>query len=96
MAVRAAVSLGFHSDHVTGDFDAIERETRVGVWYGCIALDRYHSAHSTGPSSLTPSLGLWGCPSDVLWRFHETSIAHDGRLSTLDAPHHNSKRLMLD
>lgn len=40
LAVRAAISLGLHSDLATKDLSAIEKEERIRVWYGCIDLDR--------------------------------------------------------
>lgn len=41
VVVRAAISLGLHLRSATDDLDEIEEETRIRVWYGCIALDRY-------------------------------------------------------
>ncbi|KIW41961.1 uncharacterized protein PV06_05555 [Exophiala oligosperma] len=66
LAVRAAISLGLHSDLATKDLSAIEKEERIRVWYGCIDLDRTLGLSFGRPWSIPKSFTLLRRPSPFL------------------------------
>lgn len=41
LAVKAALSIGLHSQQKSGLQSSIEQEMRKRTWYGCVILDRY-------------------------------------------------------
>ena len=40
LAVKAAMSLGLHSNQALAHFSPEEKEIRKRTWYGCVMLDR--------------------------------------------------------
>ncbi|KAF2154754.1 hypothetical protein K461DRAFT_101621 [Myriangium duriaei CBS 260.36] len=52
LAVKAAFSLGLHSEHANSRFPPIEQEVRKRTWFGCILLDRSLCLTFGRPSSI--------------------------------------------